>query len=221
MSLLTSDTSLQIIAHVQLAMAFFQFEKPSQALSLYHKIAPQVLEGSPLVQSDFYIKQALAYSQAGQATEMHRSVDQAYAHFPTQPENDPSSLFTDFGAPSLLSWHATAELKLAQQHLEKVHTVWATLSQADHLPPQSSAKVLVYVQTLRAETALALNDLEMFAHFLVTGIAGAKQLRSARRFQEAVDCYRLAREQWPNEAHLQPLADMIIGKKQEEKDDVS
>jgi tetratricopeptide (TPR) repeat protein len=221
MSVLTSDPSLQVVAHVQLAMAFFQFKNPSQALSLYRKITPQVEKCSPLIQSDFYIKQALSLAQAGQVSKTHKCIEKAYDHFPDQPGRDPSSLFTDFGPHSLLSWHATAEFTLARQHLEQFQTVWKTLLRADQLSAQGSAKALVYVQTLRAGTALELNDLERFTHFLTAGITGAKQLKSVRRFQEAVGCYKLAREQWPHEARLLPLADMIIGQVTEEKDTVS
>jgi tetratricopeptide (TPR) repeat protein/DNA-binding SARP family transcriptional activator len=210
MSLLTSDASLQVIASVQLAMAFFQFERPSQALSCYRQMESRLKESSPLVQSNFSIKRALAYAQAGQAMAAHRCIEQAYAHFPTHPEKDTSSYLTDFGCSSLLSWHATAEFQLAQQLGGDVQKVWSTLSQVDQLASQKSAKVSAYAQILRAETAVTMNDLEQFTHFLTAGVLHAKTLKSARRFQEAVVCYQRARATWPQEAQLLPLADLML-----------
>lgn len=218
MSLLTPDKSLQVVAHVQLAMAFFHFEQPFQALSLYEGAAHLIPESSPLVQSDFFVKRAVAYAQAGQVANMHQCLEQADTVFPKRPESDPSSLFTDFGTSSLLSWKATAQLQLAHQQLESPGDVWKTLSEADFLPAQSSSKVLVYVQTLRAETALALNDLERFASFLAAGVVGAKQLRSARRFQEAVDCYRMAQKRWPGEIRLRTLGELFVREHPKERE---
>jgi transcriptional regulator with XRE-family HTH domain len=220
MSLLTSDTNLQVVASVQLAMAFFHFEQPSKALSLYQGAKPlvEVAESSPLVQSNFYAKQAVAYAQAGQVTNMQRCLERAHTLFPKKPEDDAGSLVTDFSSSGFISWETTAQLQLVRRQLETPTNVWKTLSQADQLSPHNNIKALVYIQNLRAETALALNDLELFMSSLAAGIQGAKQLRSARRLQEAMDCYRIARKQWPNETRLQELAERFVEESKEKQE---
>lgn len=220
MSRMTSDLSLQTVTFVQLAMTFFHFEQPQKALSLYQEAIPLVKKSTPLVQSDFYVKQAVAYAQSGQAKEAQECLALAHASFPEKPENDTSFLFADFGSSSFISWKTTAQLQLVKHKLAAPEDAWETLSRTEHLHFHGITKGSTHIQNLQAETALALNDLELFVHFLTLGAQGAKRLKSARRLQEAIDCYRLARKRWPNERVIQDLVDVFVEGGEEHHDKI-
>lgn len=219
-SKMTSDLSLQTVTFVQLAMTFFHFEQPQKALALYQEAVPLVKESTPLVQSDFYVKQGVAYAQSGQAREAQECLALAHAAFPEKPENDTSFLFADFGLSSFISWKTTAQLQLVKHKLAVPEDAWKTLTHAERLHFHGITKGSAHIQNLQAETALALDDLELFVHFLTLGVQGAKRLKSTRRLQEAIDCYRTAQKQWPNEKAIQDLVDVFVKEDEEQHEKI-
>lgn len=211
MSKITGDASLQAVAIIQLAMTFFQFEQPNKALTLYEEANPLVALATPLVRSDFYVKQAVAYAQAGQAKQSQECLEKAHAAFPTKAENDPSFLYADFGSSSFICWETTTQLQLVQQQLAKPEAAWKALAQSEHLPWHNNlGRTQVFLHNLQAETALAANEMEQFIQLLTIGIRGANYIKSKRRLQQAMDCFRMARQQWPNALPIQQLADVFV-----------
>lgn len=210
MSKLSADISLQAVAVVQLAMTFFQFEQPHKAQALYEVASPLVPQTTPLVQSDFYVKQAVAYAQAGQEKQAQECLERAHAAFPNRPEDDPSFLYADFGLSSFICWETTTQLQLAQRQLTSPEAAWKSLARSEHLPLRNLGRTQVFLHNLQAETALRANEMEQFIQLLTIGIQGANRIKSKRRLQQAMDCFQMACQQWPDALPIRQLADVFI-----------
>ncbi len=212
MSQFARDQNLQIIAYVQWASNFFYLDEPAIAIPRYEE-AEHLLEASSLLaQSNFYVKRAASFAQRGKETEARECLNQGRLRFPAAPEQDAVSLFADFGTSNLYMWEGLALLELARKGKAAPIEAWDTFSRVGRLDQNAitSERSRVEILNHQAEAALVLNDMELFEQCMVAGVQGAKQLKSPRRLQEAVDCYKLARQQWPQEHRVHALAEQFL-----------
>lgn len=213
---LIQDQNLQATIHIKLASTYFYLANPSRdpksSLEMYQAGLPFLKESSSLTQSNFHIKQAAAYASCGQEREARESIEAAHQRFPIHPENDPAFLYADFGSSSFFLWEGVTLLELARHRLAQPIEAWSAFSQIERSDSRiiMSERNRLEIVNYQAKTALLQGELDGFCRYLTEGIAGATQLGSARRRQEAIENYWQARQQWPSETQVKDLAELFI-----------
>jgi DNA-binding SARP family transcriptional activator len=209
---LTQDQSLQETVRIGLASTFSYLANPIQALQVHQEALPSIKECSSLTQSNFYVKQAVSYALRGQDQEARYSLDAAHQRFPTHPEHDPAFLYADFGPSSFFMWEGVALLELTRHGLAQSQEAWNVFAQVEHSDSKliMSERSRIEIINRQTETALVLEDLDLFCTYLQKGIEGAEHLGSARRRQEAASNYWQARKLWPHEKRIKEMAELFI-----------
>ena len=209
---LVPDQSVQTMTRTQLASTYFYLRRPHKALPIYEEVASSVKSCSPLTKSNFYVKRAASYAQAGNVQETRESLDAARQAFPGFPEDDPAFLHADFGRSSLFLWEGLSLLELARHGLSEPRESWEAFASGEALDPKMimSERNHIEIINYQAATALIMGDLDLFCPYLKRGIEGANRLNSMRRQQEAATNYWQARKQWPHEQRIKDMAELFI-----------
>ncbi len=184
---------------------------PVQAAHTYRRGLPFLDDISPLLRSRLYSELAVAHAQQQQEQKALEFLSLAKEAYPQKPEDDPSFLYADFSPSFRIMEEGRTYLELAREPSGDRHAqqAWEVFARTEHHPleiPRIRAEIINY----QAEVALALHDLDKFSHYLELGMAGAKELNSEKRKQEAVSSYRKARQLWPGEPRVQVLADLLL-----------
>jgi tetratricopeptide (TPR) repeat protein len=199
------DPTLLAAALAKLGLTWDHLHDPAQARAIYQRaLASGPI--SPLVETNLLLKQAALFAQEGNERESMALLAQGRRLFPAQPQDDPAFLYADGGVASFYLWESMLHLTLgasdqqklgAISHLYHARTVLTALGQVN--VPDTPQRIRVETFTQLARTAILLDDLDGWEQSLLQGIRGARQLNSARRYAEAIACYRQAREHWPTE----------------------
>ena len=190
-----------------LAVTYYDSKHPRKALQIYQEALPDIGTASPLVQGCTYVRMSNAYAQCGQEQEAVRCLRLAQEVFPEIPENDPGFLFADGGRFTLTLWEGLTRLDLDQPQ-----EAWDAFAQIEQLPPTIIVPERMRLEIInhRAEAAIALGDQERFCAYIEAGITGAKNLGSERRYNEAFEVYKLAKQLWRNEPRVKELQDLFV-----------
>ncbi|HVB72380.1 MAG TPA: BTAD domain-containing putative transcriptional regulator [Ktedonobacteraceae bacterium] len=209
---LVPDQSVQAMMRTQLASTHFYLKGPHKALPIYEEVTSYAKSCSPLTKSNFYVKRAASYAQAGYERETRESLDAARQAFPNIPEDDPAFLYADFGRSSLFLWEGLSLLELARHGLSEPRESWEAFASGEALDPKMimSERNRVEIINYQAATALIMEDLDLLCPYLRRGIEGANRLNSVRRQQEAATNYWQARKQWPHEQRIKDMAELFI-----------
>lgn len=201
------DKNLQVAALMWLAVTYYYSKHPAKALKTYQEALPAIHAASPLVQGCTYVRMSNAYAQCGQEQDAVRYLRLAQEVFPEIPENDPGFLFADGGRFTLTLWEGLTRLDLDQPQ-----EAWDALAQIEQLPPTIiiPERTRLEITNHRAEAAVALGDQERFFAYIEAGVIGAKNLRSERRYNEAFEVYRIAKQLWRNEPKIKELQDLFV-----------
>ena len=135
---------------------------------------------------------------SGQEQGAKRYIGLTYESFPEHPRDDPSSLYTDYGRPSLSLWSGLTWLSL-----DEPSTAWEIFAQVGGLNPKLviSERNRIEIINHQAETAIA-GDQELFTAYLQEGLKGAKQIGSEKRHHEIWEIYEQAKKTWRNDKKI-------------------
>jgi tetratricopeptide (TPR) repeat protein len=213
------DPSLLVAVIATFGATFHYSGQPTLALQTYQEAVPSLEQASPLAQSSLLMKQAEAYAQLGLQREAERSLNRAYRLFPPHPREDPAFPYADCGEPSLCLWDGLTYLALSKTQTDDepvahrlARRVWETLELCGgaHPPFVISKRNHLEILNHQAETAVLLDDLELFTSCLTEAVTGAKALGSQWRRKEAVSVYWQARHHWPHEDRVKELAELFL-----------
>ena len=214
-----TDPTLLVAAIATYGATFRYIDQPQQALQTYQEAIPALEQASPLAQASLLIKLAETYAELGQKREAERSLSRAYKVFPAHSWDDPAALFADCGEPSICLWDglthlalsrtASADERAARLHLR--HT-WDMLDLYGGTKPPFVISERNHVEILvhQTETAIALDDLDIFTAIFADTVTAMKALGSERRRQETIAVYWQARRHWPGEKRISDLAELFL-----------
>ena len=215
-----ADDPTLLVAMIATTGATFHYTgQPTLALQMYQEAFPSLDHASPLAQGSLYMKQAEAYAQLGLRKDAERSLNRAYRVFPPHPAEDPASFYADCGAPSLCLWDGLTHLALSRAQADDERAAHRLARRAwDALELCGGAHPLVVISERnhleilnhQAETAILLDDLELFTAFFPQAVSRTKTLGSQRRRKEAIAVYWQARQHWPHEERIKDLAELFI-----------
>lgn len=213
------DPTLLVAVMATAGVTFHYTRQPLQALQMYQEALPALDQASPLAQGSLYMKQAEAYARLGRRQEAERSLNRAYRVFPPHPADDPAFLYADCGAPSLSLWDGLTHLALSRAQADDERAAqrlarhaWEALELYGgvHPPVVISGRNYLEILNHQAETAIALNDLELFTTVFMQAVSKGKTFGSQRRRKEAITIYWQARQHWPHEECLKDLAELFL-----------
>jgi len=214
-----ADPTLLVAAIATYGATFRYTDQPQQALQTYQEALAGLDQASPLAQASLLIKLAEAHAQLGQKPEAERSLSRAYKVFPAHSWDDPAALFADCGEPSICLWDGLTHLALsrtssADERAARLHLrhTWDMLDLygGTHPPFVVSERNHVEILVRQTETAIALDDLDVFTATFADTVIAMKALGSERRRQEAIAVYWQARKHWPREARVSDLAELFL-----------
>lgn len=213
------DPTLLVAVIATAGVTFHYTGQPTLALQMYQESYSSLDQASPLAQGSLFMKQAEAYAQLGLRRDAERSLNRAYRVFPPHPAEDPASLYADCGAPSLCLWDGLTHLALSkaqandkQAALRLARRAWDALELCGgaHPPVVVSERNYLEILNHQAETAMLLDDLELFTTFFTQAVSRTKTLGSQRRRKEAITVYWQARQHWPHEERIKDLAELFL-----------
>jgi DNA-binding SARP family transcriptional activator len=211
---IAQDYNLQAAALMHLGSAFYYGKESIQALQTFQQAFPLLEKVSPLLQSCIQMRMGMAAAACNQKQEAFRHMGMAREGFPAHPEDDPSSLYAEYGVANVYLVEGLAYLDLHEHHPGSTYgrQAWETFVQVGTLLPTISLSERNRVQILnyQAQAAVAIGDQDRFREYLMQGIQGANSLGSQKRRQEAIDAYKQARLVWPHDSEVQALADMFV-----------
>jgi tetratricopeptide (TPR) repeat protein len=216
---LAADPTLLVAVIATAGVTFHYTGQPTLALQIYQEAFPTLDRASPLAQGSLYMKQAEAYAKLGLQHEAEQSLSRAYRVFPPHPSEDPAFLYADCGAPSLCLWDGLTYLarsrtqggnKRVAQGLAR--RAWEAFELCGGTRPATVISERNYLEILnhQAETAIVLDDLELFLAFFPQVAGKAKAFSSQRRHKEAIAIYWQARRYWPHEERIKELAELFL-----------
>ncbi len=206
-SKLAGDTNLLVASLTKLGTTYYYCHEQTLALKTYQEALLYVKDASPLLQSSLYAKLGIVYTQHGKEQDALTCIGMAQEAFPEHPETDPSSLYADYGFPSLCLWEGLT-------HLEREQPQYARLA-FDRVASTKPTKMVsernhIEIVNHQAEMALALGDLESYCFYLQAGRDGALQLRSEKRYQEAYGVFLQGKYIWGKEKKFRELTDLFV-----------
>jgi tetratricopeptide (TPR) repeat protein len=213
LSEIAEDTSLQVAARISLASTFYYRKDPTQASQTYQQALQHKDQIPPLQRSRVYAELAVAYAQQREEQEALRALGLARELYPEYPENDPSYLYAEFSPASFILEEGLTYLALAGhfpdqyyaqqawEHFQHIETM-----RAERIVPD---RIFYEITNRQAETALMLQDAELFQTYWERGITGATLLHSRQRYQEAAEIYEKATTAWPDEPSVKALQERL------------
>jgi tetratricopeptide (TPR) repeat protein len=204
---IAGDRNIELAALMRLACTYHVTKQPMKALHVYQDALQYIHTCNPLFQGRIYAGLASAHAQCGQQQEAERYLGQAQATPLATSEMIPEVLYTDFGSPLVILYTGRAYRGLNQPgQAWNVYEQIAALRATVAVPERIRLEIINH----QAEAALLLNDQERFCTTLRQGIAGAQAIRSARRRQEAIDIYGMARVVWPHERRVGEMGELFV-----------
>ncbi len=203
-SRVAEDRNLEVAALKHLATKYSDAKYPLKTLRAYQEALPLVDRVSPLLRSRTYLGLALAYAQCGQRQESLYPLGLAKDTFPEYPQDDPAFPYADCGPSSLNHYGGLIHLEF-----DEPRKAWETFAGAETLTIVVPKRTIIEINNCQAEAAIADRNLELACHHVHVGVAGAHELKSEKRFEDAFGIYRQMRLVWPHESQVKALADLF------------
>lgn len=204
---LAGDLNLQIVAMRQIAISFDCMDRPDKVLEVSQRALPLLKGASPLLQACIYAGISGAYAELGNKQGALRFMEQAYKHFPEQPENEPVYLHTICRYSTLVFFDGLNHLSLDDPEGAEI-----ILSRIDGLQPkiQLPERVRIELLNYQVKVFLALRKKEQATIYLEEAANASFAIGSERHFQDAFALYRQMQHLWKYESEVQQLADLFI-----------
>jgi transcriptional regulator with XRE-family HTH domain/tetratricopeptide (TPR) repeat protein len=208
----SGDASTVIAALISLASTFYYRNQPADAARVFEEALRIQFDVPPLQRSRVNAELAVVYAQLGRDRESLESGASAVALYPSNPTEDPSSVYAEFTPASLALERGIACLELANRTDSRGYSRQAVeiLEAALDAPAQPVPhRIRFEIVSHQARAAVLLRDLESFERHINDGIRGMESLPSAQRQRELVAAWRLAQEAWPSERRIVHIARAI------------
>ena len=192
--------------------------RPQQGIEALRAALKELGDTDNLVKSDICLGLADAYALVNDESQAKRAIHLAQDCFPSHPEQCTSFLYVDISQGTLYNWESKVYLDLArhsqqQEYYQRAQDVLERSARTQARSERSTLETVIYQGT----TALGLRDLDAYTSHLKEGVSTALQIGSQRRYQEALDLYREAPENWKQEPQMKNLAAFFREQRRQEK----
>jgi tetratricopeptide (TPR) repeat protein len=212
----SGDSNLQVYS-LMLQGGAFNLNGHKSAMLEKHQEAQRALnEVVPALRSYALAELAYAYAKNGKVQEALRSIGEARSCFPDEFGEVPCFVSADYGLFQLIAFEGMTHLALGEyDHDQKLpHTTQASkvLVQIEELPPElpTPERLRVEIVNYQTQAAIGIGNLDDFENYLIAGATGAKELKSEKRRQEAINNWKAASKKWPHEGKVLQLADALF-----------
>jgi transcriptional regulator with XRE-family HTH domain len=207
---IAQDRLLQAAALMYVAYTYshcYYPRQPQKAIQPFRQALQMLGETPSLLRSDILMGLSEAYAQCHEEQEALRCMGLAQEHFPLYPEQDPSFIYADCGTNTLYQWQGKMYLELVNHHPDAGYQQKAAESLMQSIGVGSiSERSINETAIYRANSALVLNELEIYADTLQQAAQMALHTGSRRRFHDAHLVLQQTPEQWFKEPRIQALS---------------
>jgi DNA-binding transcriptional MerR regulator len=197
---------LQAAARIHLCCSYYYGNENKAALHAIQEAWPFFSRVSPLLQSCMAMRLAMVLARCYEEHEkVSALIQQACQTFPERAAEDPAYLYSEFTEGNL--YFVKGLIFLDTGHLSQASSAMQPLVE-QKIPV--SPRTLYQVYNYQARIALEEGDKDAMEAYLLKGIEGAISLQSKRRREEAIACYRRAKQVWPQEKTLDSLAIRLL-----------
>lgn len=186
--------------------------QPEKALQVFLEALQVLGDDAPLLRCNIQMGLAEAYAQCKQERQALHYIQLAQADFPAYPEQDPSYIFGDCSLHVLYQWQGKMYLELVEHYPDRGYQQKAAsaLMQGagvQSISERSTTETVIY----QADAARVLGELDTYATALTQASHMAVDLRSRKRYSEALLVYRRTPEKWYGERQIRGLARDVFG----------
>ncbi|WP_338251503.1 helix-turn-helix transcriptional regulator [Dictyobacter halimunensis] len=201
-SQLTGDYSIQVAALKQMATIALVAKKTDKALQTYQRALSLTRYVSPLLRARIYMGLASAYARCGNQQDALRYRGRAHEVFPSQPEEDPSFLYTVCNEAVLHLYDG-----LTYMDLDQPQQAWDALAQVDGLNPKLpiAESWRIEIINLQGSAAAELGNLEMSCAYVEAGANAAVEQGYEIWQSESADVFKQIQMRWPVETRVKNL----------------
>jgi hypothetical protein len=192
-----------VTALLELAVAYKYNGQPDTWFKTLQEALYYIPHASPLVQSQAYLKSALAFAYQKRKREAELYIQMGFDMFPDHPECDPGYALADSNIYTFSRDAGRAQLELGQ--ISDAYGAFEIHRSSGLLIPERLRLEIVNGQS---KAAILENDLDKYAYFLRCGLAGALALGSKKRFDEAHTTFREDMPTvWLGQSEIQSIAE--------------
>jgi DNA-binding XRE family transcriptional regulator/tetratricopeptide (TPR) repeat protein len=186
--------------------------KPERAIQVFLEALQSSSEEVPLLRCNIQMGLAEAYAQCKEEQQALHFIHLAQTNFPAYPEQDPSYIFGDCSLHVLYQWEGKMYLELVEHYTDRGYQqkAAAALMQGagvHSISERSTTETVIY----QADASRVLGELDMYASSLSQAAQMAIDLRSRKRYSEAILVYQRTPERWLRERQIQSLARNVFG----------
>jgi tetratricopeptide (TPR) repeat protein len=207
---IAQNAGLLVAALISLA---YHKSDPVEAEHLYQKALVYEQAISPLQRTRLYAQLSVAYAQENKEDESMRYLFLAQQEYPQYPENDPGFLYAEFSPASMILELGRVHLALSQHQPDGKYPqqAWNTFAGVDEglSTLAISERIRCEIINYQAQTALALQDLDLCCEYIELGARGAALLGSARRRKEVILTRNKALKLWPHDGRVKELKQLF------------
>ena len=199
---LAGNQNLLIASLKGLADTYYYGKQYPQALQTYKDALPLLYTEnvSQLLQSRVYMGLAVTHAYVDQEQSSLEYLGLATDTFPDAPQADSSFFYADYDLSQLILWEGIARSQLGQT--QQSLDIFARIEQPNIIAP---SRVRTEIVNWQAKTAIVSGDLEQSVAYVEMDVAGAKTLKSQRRYNEAYSNFNQMCLIWPQEARIKTL----------------
>jgi DNA-binding XRE family transcriptional regulator/tetratricopeptide (TPR) repeat protein len=212
---LAGDANLRAAALTYLGYTYsfcYIPRQPEKALLVFLEALQVVGEDAPLLRCNIQMGLAEAYAQCKQERQALHCIQLAQADFPAYPEQDPSYIFGDCSLHVLYQWQGKMYLELVEHYPDRGYQQMAAAALMQGVGVQSiSERSTTETVIYQADAARVLGELDTYATALTQASHMAVDLRSRKRYSEALLVYRRTPENWYGERQIRGLARDVFG----------
>jgi tetratricopeptide (TPR) repeat protein len=186
--------------------------KPEKAIPVFLEALHASDEQVPLLRSNIQMGLAEAYAQCKEERQALDYMGLAQTNFPAYPDQDPSYIFGDCSLHVLYQWEGKMYLELVEHYgdrgyQQKAATALLKGAGVQSISERSTTETVIY----QADASRVLGELDTYASSLRQAVHMATELRSRKRYSEALSVYQRTPEQWLHERQIKGLARNFFG----------
>ncbi len=186
--------------------------KPERAIQVFLEALQSLSEEVPLLRCNIQMGLAEAYAQCKEEQQALHHIQLAQTNFPAYPEQDPSYIFGDCSLHVLYQWEGKMYLELVEHYSDRGYQQKAASALMQGAGVQSiSERSTVETVIYQADASRVLGELDTYAISLRQAAHMAVNLRSRKRYCEAILVYQRTPESWLRERQIQSLARDVFG----------
>jgi tetratricopeptide (TPR) repeat protein len=187
---------------------------PAGAAIAYERALEHEKAISPLQRVRIYAELSGAYAKQGLEQEALRFLGMSQEEYPSNPENDPTSLYAEFTPSSFILDQGFAYLALSRYrpdggYQRQAWDAFGLLAKHENGSDAVPQRIRIEIINQQAMTAVELGELDLLVPYLIEGVQGAEMLGSAQRRREAWEAWQRALHVWPRERRVAELVELF------------